>query len=210
MLNIRAEEKILTYKVTTRPGTTTPFVFPLKNELPFCIKSIKWNYSIPPGATDPSGYGWPKVPLEITIDTICNDETASPISFATPVIVREVAGSIKNRAHLPVELCIQFIGLLVSGDLAGLPDQQIAAFMSLDASQRGLLALPHLLGNNSQQMYSLTEAKPMAALTSKESSPEDKLSLLLGDLFQIAVALKIPVESLPQLAEALIKKGWSR
>jgi hypothetical protein len=208
MLNIRAEEKVLTYKVSTKSGSTTPFVFSFKNELPFCIKSIKWNYSIPPGTVDSSGYGWPKVPLEITVDTICEEETASPVTFTTPVVARGVSGTVKNRAHLPVELCIQFVGLLVSGDLAGLPDQQIAAFASLDSSQRGMLALPHLLGNN--PMHSLPESKPMAALPAKENTAEDKLSLMIGDIFQAAKTLKLPMENLSQLAEALVQKGWAR
>jgi hypothetical protein len=211
MLNVRAEEKTITFKVTTKAGVTTPFAFPFKDNMPFCIKSIKWNYMVPQGVSDPSGYGWPKVPLEITVDTICDGETASPVIFNTPIVMRGVTGSVCNRSHLPVELCIQFVGLLVSGDISGLHDQQIAAYASLDNSQRGLLALPQLLGNVSGGMLSLPEiSKPLPALATKETPLEDKVSLLIGDLFQAAITLKIPLENLPQLAEALIKKGWSR
>lgn len=209
MLNIRAEEKTFSFNISTKAGKVTPFLFQFRNELPLCIKTIKGNYGIPPGVSDPSGYGWPKIPLQITVDTICTDETASPIVFSTPVIAREVSGTIKNMAHLPVELCIQFTGLLVSGDIAGLHDQQIAAFASLDATQRGMLALPHLL-TNAGAAFALPEAKPVAALTSKENTAEDKLSLMIGDLFQATAELKIPTDSLPRLAEILIKKGWAR
>jgi len=209
MLNIRAEEKNMSFKVATKPGATTPFVLPFKDNLPFCIKSIKWNYMVSAGVSDPTGYGWPKIPLEVTVDAICNGETASPVIFTTPIVMRGVTGSVCNRTHLPVELCIQFIGLLVSGDISGLPDQQIAAYASLDASQRGLLALPHLLGATTNIM-SLPENKQPLALTTKETSSEDKVSLMIGDLFQAAVSLKIPLENLPQLAEVLVKKGWAR
>lgn len=210
MLNIRAEEKVMSFKVATRPGATTPFVLPFKDNLPFCIKVIRWNYMVSPGVSDPTGYGWPKIPLEVTVDTICNSETASPVSFVTPVVMRGVTGSICNRTHLPVELCLQFVGLIVSGDIAGLLDHQIAAYASLDSSQRGLLALPQLMGMV-PNMLSLAETpRAMPALTSNEISSEDKLSLLIGDLFQAAVGLKIPLENLPQLAEILIKKGWAR
>lgn len=210
MLNIRAEEKIMSFKVATKPGATTPFSLPFKDNLPFCIKVIKWNYMVSPGVSDSTGYGWPKIPLEVTVDTICDGETASPVSFVTPVVMRGVTGSVCNRTHLPVELCLQFVGLAVSGDIAGLLDQQIAAYASLDSSQRGLLALPQLMGAV-PGMLSLTEApNTMPALTSSEISSEDKLSLLIGDLFQAAVGLKIPLENLPQLAEILIKKGWAR
>jgi len=211
MLNIRAEEKIMSFKVAAKPGATTPFALPFKDNFPFCIKSIKWNYMVSPGVSDPTGYGWPKIPLEVTVDTICSSETSSPVNFATPIVMRGVTGSVCNRTHLPVELCLQFIGLLVSGDISGLPDQQIAAYASLDTSQRGLLALPQLLGTIPGNMLSLPEDnKPLPALTSKETSLEDKLSLLIGDLFQAAVSLKIPLENLPQLAEVLVKKGWAR
>lgn len=213
MLDIRAEEKTLTFKVSTKPGVVSAFSFPFKEGLPFCLKSIKWSYGIPPGVSDT--YGWPKIPLQVTIDTICSQQTESPVVFTTPIVLRGVTGSVLNQAQLPVDLCLQFVGLLISGEFGHLTDHQIGAYASLDSSQRSMLALPLLMNslNMASQEFVLggpAETKSLPQLPDKKVNGEDQLSLLIGDLFQLSSSLKLPTDSLVSLAEALIKKGWAR
>lgn len=202
-MQLRLESKTFYYQVETKPGVICPFAFTFKDNLPFSISLIKWSYSIPSSVND--GYGWPKTPLEVTVDNICEAERGCPVQLTTPVVARSVTGSVKNFSHLPVNLCIQFQGSLVVGDVSHLTDEQIAIYTSLDGTQRALLSLPQLGQNLLGLPTTINEnAEPKALPTS------DCNALLLGDLFEASGEGLVQVEKIKQLSEHLLKKGWRR
>jgi len=207
-MNLRAEEKTISFKITTNPGSVTPFAFSIfKQNTPICVKTIKWSYEVPSYVRDVSGYGWPKKPLLVTIENVCNDEAASPITFVTPVVLREISGVIKNNAHLQVDLCLQINGLLLSGDaLREFSDEQLGAYAALDTVQRSMLTLQ----NSVNLITALPDSKNKALALTTNNNASDRLSLMIGDLFQIFSVENIPTDKVLKIANTLIEHGWTK
>jgi len=206
-MQLKFVERNLTYVVPTKPNQVTPFSFALKHDR-FCLKQIKWTYSIP---TITDNYGWPRVPLRVSIESICQDEVGNPIVLTIPQVVDQFVGSVRNESTIPVNLTLSFDGIFVSGPgLAELDAHYLANFCMLEPAQKALLQIKqfHALEANSNSPLMLEE-KTSRQLTMKH---EDRSSILIGDLVQLISdnEIEIKISDLKKIADGLINRGWTR
>jgi len=201
----------LTFPINTGSGASTAYSHDL-NGGSFCLKRAEWRYSVPGGQLD--DYGWPKVPMQISINGAMQDQTASPVVISPPALLKnKVEVSISNPSSLQVTIHLTITGTLVTpiGDSA-LTSKEMLGYSLLDDSQKGMLALEeaatdrmreHLkqLGFDSQTQEQIMlgqsntsninpSALPSAVIKALDTEsnntkkPEELKSLLVGDLVQ--------------------------
>lgn len=189
-----AKKKTLTYKISTQPGKRELFTFG-HNEI-MAISRVDWSYSIPSSVRD--DYGWPKQPLCVTIDDICQNEISSPLLLTRPLILENISGSVFNPSSIAVDLILNIYGDVFShtGDFSR---DQLALFAALPQEQ----LLPLMLGSSKGSLPMLTEQKP-------QLSNSDQFSMLSGDLFLASTEGMLSPDKVVALAKYLLDKGWQR
>ena len=137
----RFQESTLVFAVTVNPGTDGIHLHELNGGV-FCLKHAGWKYSVGGGQIDP--YGWPKVPMRISINNAVIEQTASPIVLSPPAIL---SPRIEVKIHNPSNLRVT-IHLTIKGELAvpidgspSLSEKEVLGYSLLDDSQKGMLAL---------------------------------------------------------------------
>jgi hypothetical protein len=135
-------ETKLSFDITSNPGNAGIHVHNLPEGGAFCLNKAEWKYSVGAGQIDP--YGWPKSPLKISINKVLKDQTASPVEFNPPELLRDkIEITTVNPSTLRVTVHITIYGVLMS-PVAGEPllsDKEILGYSLLDNSQKGMLAL---------------------------------------------------------------------
>lgn len=206
------EEVNFTPAIVVKPGMSETHAISL-GEAVFCTKEISWKYSVD-GVDD--GYGWPKQPMQITVADAFSQKTSSPQKFSPPKLLKEININIFNPSSIPVTTTLQISGTLVTPTLGEvLPqDQAIISYVSLDASQRGMLAINSQFMQEMRQLGA-TKAEPKAIAETAEplaltSSFDEKtlISLLIGDI--VSCGNDVDLTQIQELATKLVNKGWTR
>ena len=135
-------ETKLSFEVTSEPGNSGTHIHKLPRGGAFCLKSAEWKYSVGGGQIDP--YGWPRSPLKISINDVLREQTASPVNYSPPKLLRDkIEILVSNPSTLRVTVHITVCGVTVA-PVAGEPllsDKEILGYSLLDDSQKGMLAL---------------------------------------------------------------------
>jgi len=135
-------ETKLSFDVTSNPSNSGIHVHDILEGGAFCLRKAEWKYSVGDGQIDP--YGWPRSPLKISINKILQDQTASPVEFSPPELLRDkIEISTFNPSTLRVTVHIILYGVMMV-PMAGEPllsDKEILGYSLLDDSQKGMLAL---------------------------------------------------------------------
>lgn len=202
-------------KVNVEPGQHNVAQVSLHHRV-LCIESLEWRYSIDPHdkRSQESNYGWPKQPLQVTIDGCCSNETSSPQSFKPPIVKRDrVEVKVYNPSALPVTLAITVTGTLATpGENYHVSDQELQGYCMLDDNARGMLALQaasdslHSLGSAEAQTQALPLPQEEPKALAYERPTNELKSLMIGDLMQS----KIDIKDVIALTDYLLDKGWSR
>jgi len=132
----------LSFDITSEPSNSGVHIHKLPEGAAFFFFFSEWKYSVGAGQIDP--YGWPRSPLKISINNVLHDQTASPVEFSPPELLRDkIEISTANSSTLRVTVHITIYGVLMS-PTAGEPllsDKEILGYSQLDDSQKGMLAL---------------------------------------------------------------------
>jgi hypothetical protein len=198
----------------------------------FCLLKVSWKYEV---KTVTDNYGWPKAPLNISIQDAFTSETSSPQIFSPPKIIREkLEINIINPSPLEVVLHLKCFGTLVAPKANEiLSDKEILGYVLLDDSQKGMLALSETIVDNLEERLGvdLRKSLPAGQAGSLESIPkllqtgavkalpgsdqnlqektdEDLKSLLIGDL--VVAQTSLALDEITKLAEILIQKNWKK
>jgi len=106
------QETLLEFSITAQSGVTETHVNNFPENAVFCVRSAEWKYSVPGGQLDP--YGWPKVPMRVSIENAMKEQIASPQSFSPPAIARDkLSTQVINTSAVSVTVLMKVSGLLV-------------------------------------------------------------------------------------------------
>jgi len=211
------EQKTIELSVNVKPGLSETCQQKL-GEAVFCLEKIAWSYSV--DSANAGDYGWPKTPQRITLADVFSDKTGSPHTFLPPKLLRSIDVHVANPAGITVITKLVLEGTLVTPKVGEvLPsDEEILSYVSLDPSQRGLLALNGAMLFQMNQQYAALVGSEKRALPTEEpkalstdSLDDDILkSLLIGDLVTCGLSKPLESDTLQQIAEGLLAKGWKR
>lgn len=211
------EQKTLRFPIEVKPGSAETLQHELGDAV-FCLEKASWKYSINP---DNAGdYGWPKVPMRVTVADAFSDETGSPHTFSPPKLLRSIDINVINPASIPVTTSIILEGTLVTPNFGEvLPShKEIMGYVSLSPSQRGMLVLNgQMLMQMSQQVRAITGQEPLLlgqdsikALATSDFDEDLLISLLIGDLAMCELETPLELDVIRKISKDLISKGWKR
>lgn len=230
------EETTLKFPITCPRGIVTAHKISLDGGY-FCLKYMEWRYGVAGGQKDDDGYGWPKVPMQISVNNAINAKTESPVIFSPPTILRdEITIQINNPSALAVTVHLIMRGVKVSPTDGSpiLSDKEILGYSLLDDTQKGMLALQEAaadrLDEHLKQLGFDTNFRTLAlgghfsgedlkALTmqttgvaEESKSTEELTSLLVGDLvkFKLNSNSTISLEEIQSLASFLLERSWRK
>jgi hypothetical protein len=223
------EDRELNFKVSVDGGCQQNHEIRLEPEQVFCIIEISWKYEV---KDNTNSYGWPKIPVKVSIPDILSDTTSSPHTFSPARFLRQNYTLVLcNSSDINVVVHFTLKGTLVTPkDGAVISDKEILGYSLLDDNYKGMLALGESvvdgleakLGVDLRQQKALPGQLPQTsrqlpgqttkALTDSEYSKEVLISLLIGDLIILQDGLnsKIDTSELRNLASLLVEKGWRR
>ena len=209
----------LKFSVTCPAGKTSSYTHPLPASS-FCLEYVEWKYEVPSGQSD---YGWPRQPMEVSLSSSVERQTASPVTFSPPTVIsNELVASIMNPSALTVIVHLKLKGVLVAHKDKNrkLSKQEMLGYCLLDNSQKGLLALQSAskasFAFQSQDIHALPEESHFAledsAIQKAEVDPKKLKTLLIGDLVQFKLLKEsaISLEDLDLLADYLLEKSWAK
>jgi len=211
------EQKTLQFPIEVKSGLAETFQHGLGDAV-FCLEKVSWKYSVHEGRA--GDYGWPKVPMRVTLADAFSDETGSPQTFSPPKLLRSIDINIINPASIPVTTNLILEGTLVTPNLGELlPSyKEILGFVSLSPSQRGMLALNgQMLIQMSQQIRAITGKESLSlgqdavkALPTSDIDEDVLKSLLIGDLATCNLETPLELDVILKISKDLISKGWKR
>ena len=209
------EEKEYTFKVSVDSGNSRDHRIELEPEQFLGIAEVGWKYEVPEST---NAYGWPRIPVRISIPGVLSDTVSSPHEFSPVRLIKERANIVlQNNSEVDVVVHFNIKGTLVTPKSGmDVSENEILGYTMLDSSHKGMLALSGAFG---QTPNALTGQDPLALEQKQEKALPDSqlersalLSLLIGDLFLLQEELDVEIGSsdLKKLAELLLDKGWKR